>query len=235
MKKSIRCLNGLFLILSLVGAGVYDQRGGQKIKALNAAVFAALGLINGVYALKLRRFNPLYMVLALLLGMTADIMLHYSFIGGALIFALGHGLYFTAFCCMEKLRLRDLLPGIVLFIPTELWLLLSPRFRFGSGLMEGICVGYALIISLMLGKALANFMRNRNMAYFLLVLGCGLFVFSDIMLVLNVFGRAPRWTDTACLYTYFSGQCITAHAMMYLAEGKNRINKGENYGKDYHV
>ena len=228
MKKGICCLNGLFLLVSLIGVSVYDQRGGLMIKALNAAVFAVLGLINGAYALKLRRFNPLYMVLALLLGMTADVMLHYSFIGGALIFALGHALYFIAFCRMERLRLSDLIPGILLFMPTGLWLLLSPRFRFGSDLMEGVCVGYALIISLMMGKALANFMRNRNIAYGLIVLGCGLFVFSDIMLVLRAFARAPRWTDTACLYTYFPGQCITAHAMMYLAEGKN-CRKGENH------
>ena len=118
MEKVMACVNVLFLALSLAGAAYYEAVGGLRMKALSAGVFALLGLINGAYALKMRRFNPLYMCLALLVCMTADIVLGYSFVAGAGVFALGHVLYFTAFCRMEKLRLADLMPGMLLFITT---------------------------------------------------------------------------------------------------------------------
>ena len=222
MKRGIRLINYLFLAASPVMAALYYRIGGLPMKAASAAVFALLGLINSAYAVKMRRYNPVYMLLALLLCMTADIVLGYSFLAGAGIFALGHVLFFIAFSRMEKLKWGDLLPGLILFIPAALWLITDKRFRFRPAAMEYVCIGYALVISLMMGKATANLLRNRNAAYLLLTLGCGLFVVSDIMLVLHVFGRGPRWTDTVCLFTYFPGQCITAHAMMHLAEGRNR-------------
>lgn len=214
----IRGVNYLFLLLSVVSACAYDRLGGLTLKALSAAVFALLGLINAGYALKTRKFNPLYMLLALLFCMAADIALWHSFIVGALLFAVGHLFYFAGFCRLEKLRKGDLLYGAALFVPVCVLMLCWKKLRFGSELMQGVCIGYALIISLMFSKAVANCRRKKCRAYALIALGSAMFVFSDIMLLLNLFVHAPAITDTLCLYTYFPGQCILAHSMYYLAE-----------------
>lgn len=218
MKKCLRWINYLFLILSVAAAYCYDRFGGLTIKTLNASVFMGLGLINSAYAWKTRRFNPVYMLLALAFCMAADVTLWFAFIPGAALFAVGHVFYFVAFCKMEKFRAGDLIPGAALFVPIGLWMLLWQGFNFGGGLMQGICLGYALIISLMFGKAAANYLRTREKTLGIIALGSAMFVFSDFMLLLNLFAGAPHITDTLCLFTYFPGQCVQAYAIYRLTE-----------------
>ena len=55
--------------------------------------------------------------------------------------------------------------------------------------MEVVCVFYALIISFMLGKAVSNIIRERNILNLLIVIGSFLFFFSDLMLLFDVFAN----------------------------------------------
>lgn len=215
--KRIRYINYLFLILSLVAAVVYDRLSGLTIKTINASIFMTLGLINAGYAFKKRAFNPLCMVLALAFCMAADVTLWHSFLFGAALFAIGHVFYFICYCKREKFLWSDLIPGAILFVPVCALMLLWKRFDYGSALMKGICIGYALIISLMFSKAFSNYRRKKCRAYALMALGSAMFVFSDFMLLLELFAGAPPITDTLCVLTYFPGQCIQAHAMYHLA------------------
>ena len=220
VKKSIRYINYLFLIVSLISAACYDYFSGLPLKTLNASIFMSLGLINAVYAFKKRAFNPLCMVFALAFCMAADVTLWYSFIFGAALFATGHVFYIICYCKREKFLWSDLIPGAVLFVPVCVLMLTWKQFDYGSGLMKGICIGYALIISLMFSKAVSNYRRKKCRAYALMALGSAMFVFSDFMLLLDVFAGAPPITDTLCVFTYFPGQCIQAHALYWLAENK---------------
>lgn len=216
MKNPMRYINYLFLALTFICAAIYDRVGTLPIKTLNASVFMTLGLINGVYAIRTRRFNPWLLLFALGFCMAADVTLWHSFIFGAGLFAIGHGFYFAAYCRLEKFRLSDLIPGVILFVPVCLLMLFWQRFDYGSALMECICIAYALIISLMFSKAFANYRRRKCRAYALMLLGSVMFVFSDFMLLLDLFANAPAITDTLCVMTYFPGQTIQAHAMYYL-------------------
>ena len=217
-KKCIRYINYLFLALSLIGVYCYDRFSGLSLKTMNAAVFMMLGVINALYAFKKRAFNPLCMVFALMFCMAADVTLWFSFIGGAALFAVGHVFYFICYCRREKFRWSDLIPGVMLFVPVCALILFWKRFDFSSAMMEGLCISYALIISLMFSKALSNFLRKRCLSYGLMLLGSVMFVFSDFMLLLELFANAPAITDTLCIFTYFPGQCIQAHALYHLTE-----------------
>ena len=219
-KKCIRYINYLFLVLSLVTAAAYDIMSGLTMKTVAAAVFMTLGVINAAYALYKRAFNPMCMVFALGFCMAADITLWHSFIGGAALFAVGHVFYIICYCKREKLLLSDLLPGACLFVPVCALMLFWKRFDFGSTAMQALCIGYALIISLMFSKAFSNYRRRKCRAYALMLLGSALFVFSDFMLLLELFAGAPAITDTLCIFTYFPGQCIQAHALYWLTEQK---------------
>ena len=42
-----------------------------------------------------------------------------------------------------------------------------------------------------------------------------MFYFSDVMLALRMFGGAPLLADRLCLFTYFPGQAVLAHAVFY--------------------
>lgn len=217
-EKRIRYINYLFLALSLIGAICYDRFSGLPLKTLNASIFMSLGLINAVYAFKKRAFNPMCMVLALAFCMAADVTLWFSFLFGAGLFAIGHVFYFICYCRCEKFLWSDLIPGVILFTPVCALMLLWKRFDYGGALMEGICIGYALIISLMFSKAVSNYRRKKCRAYALIALGSVMFVFSDFMLLLDLFANGPAITDTLCVLTYFPGQSIQAHALYWLAE-----------------
>jgi len=119
---------------------------------------------------------------------------------------------------LQRMLVLMLLCGVILFVPVGAMMLFWKQFDYGSALMKGICIGYALIISLMFSKAFSNYRRNKCRAYALMALGSAMFVFSDFMLLLELFAGAPAITDTLCLFTYFPGQCIQAHAISYLAE-----------------
>ena len=218
MKKTIGLLNILLLAVSLGLTVYYHLEGGLLLKGITASGFVALGLVNLVYALLAKtpdRKYPLWMAAGLAVCMTGDIVLNISFISGAAIFALGHIFYCVAFCCLLKPRKADLLPIAVGFAAALMIIKLVPTLDFGTPLMEWVCIGYALVISCMVGKTMANFLRQRNPVTTLLLIGSCLFFFSDLMLVLNCFGDAPKITDTLCLYTYFPGQCLLAHSVYH--------------------
>lgn len=87
--------------------------------------------------------------------------------------------------------------------------LFVPGLNYGADIMKVICCVYAAIISCMLGKALANMLREKTLANVIIFIGCALFFVSDLMLLLNVFAHL-RWASFMCLITYYPGQIIIA-------------------------
>lgn len=223
MKKVFGIGNGILIAATMLSCICYDRFGGLSLKALTAMGFVLLGAFNCAYALRFggknRKF-PIVMALGLLVCMIGDVVLNITFIPGALLFAVGHLFYFVAYGCLMRFRKRDLLPSMVIFAASALIILAVPIFDFGSPLMQGICLVYALVISCMVGKAVANLVRERNIVTILLALGSILFYFSDFMLLLNIFAGAPPITDTLCLFTYFPAQCLLAHAIFQYADAK---------------
>lgn len=217
MKKFYSVANVLLLLTTVVSCVCYDSFGGLWLKALSASWFVWLGVVNFHFAWrekKLGRGFPMLLVLGLAVCMTADVVLGFDFIVGALIFAAGHVLYFLAYCRLEKLEPRDFVPICVVLVGTVI-LLGLPIFDFGSELMHVICYIYAAIISCMVGKSIANYRRTPDRTNLLLLVGSCMFYFSDLMLVLCWFAGAPRITDSLCLFTYFPGQAVLAHAMYW--------------------
>lgn len=217
-KKLFLLLNAVLFIITLALCVRYDRVGGLRLKGLTASGFVVLGAVNLLYAIISRAKNrlfPLLMVLGLVLCMGGDIALNISFFPGVTLFTLGHILYLAAFCALKKPRWQDLIPCAVMFLISVLILRLTPSLNFGVALMEAIVYAYALIISCMVGKTVANYVQQRNLTQLLLMIGSILFYFSDVMLLLWLFGRGGQTADTLCLYTYFPGQCIMAHAMYH--------------------
>ena len=215
MKKIFTVLNIILVAIVVIACAVYDLKGGLLLKGITSSWFTVLGLVNLAYALlskvKDLRF-PILFALGLFVSTLADIVLNVEFLIGALIFAVGHVLYFAAYCGLQKFKLRDLVPVGVVFA-LSLGILCLPIFNFGSALLHGICLAYGLIISFMVGKAIANLRENRTPPYILLLIV--MFYISDLMLVLNYFADAPPITDTLCLYLYFPGQALLAHTMFH--------------------
>ena len=227
MKRGFAVLNALLIAAMLAGMVWYRMAGGLSVKATVSCTFVAFGLINMIYALlaKAPKRYPAVMLTGLTLAMLGDVTLGFDFIVGAGLFALGHVMYFIAFCGLQKFRAADLIPSAVIFAGAAALLLFYPRFSFGGALMQGVCLAYALIISCMVGKAVSNFRRERSGLTGLIMAASMLFFFSDLMLVLVYFAGAPRIADTLCLYTYFPAQMLLAHSMYGYV---NRHGRGNN-------
>lgn len=190
------------------------------LKCVCSAAFALLGVINLVFAITSGQDDLEFFILmaaGLVFAMLGDIFLNKSFALGAGFFALGHVGFAVAYSFLQAFGPRDVVIIGVIFIATAAFLLFAPCVKFGSENIKWICLAYSLIISVMLGKAMANLIGQANAVNALISAGSFLFFFSDLMLVLNWFVRVGRWAGNACMGTYYPALCILALSMYFKA------------------
>ena len=216
MNKTCSILNIILIVAVLIGDVCYTILGGLWIKGLTSLGFVLIGIVNLIYIFKLDGANRKFciiMLIGLIFAMLGDIVLNLFFIGGAILFAIGHVFYFIAYCALQSFKLKDLIFGAVIFVPSALIILLVPIFDFGGILMQIVCIVYALIISFMVGKSISNIIVKKSLINILLVIGSVLFFVSDFMLLLNVFGNVGEFADILCLATYYPAQCFLAYSL----------------------
>ena len=134
---------------------------------------------------------------------------------GAIIFALGHVFYFIAYTHLSKFEWKNLIPSIIIFVPCACLILFVPIFNYGGILMEIVCLIYALIISMMTGKALSLLLQKRNQSNLLIALGSLLFCFSDLMLLFDQFSNAGKLVLYLCLISYYPAQILLSYAIFH--------------------
>ncbi len=221
MKKNILTINLALIALILIGNYFYLTVGGLLIKSLCSGGFALLGLINLAYAcfnISNNRAFHISMSVGLILAMLGDIVIGKSFVLGAGSFALGHICFIVAYCLLEKPKWLDFAIGGGVFLCAGAFLLLSPLLTFNVEMLRWVCIIYALIISLMLGKAISNFLWKKTILYAIIMLASILFVFSDLMLVFDWFIGLWDWTGEACMGTYYPALCLLAFSSYYYAK-----------------
>lgn len=201
----------------LAGDLLYLNFGGLWLKGLTSLGFVVQGGGNHLFGRdrlqgSRKQFSAL-MVWGLFLCFVADIVINLDFMSGAVVFAVGHVCYLLAYCRLSPMESRDLKIGSAIFAVSALILLGLPMLDFGSGLMKLVCILYALVISLMVGKAVGSHLRLREPMTLLLAAGSVLFFLSDLMLLLDVFADAPRITTWLCLLFYYPAQCLLAGAL----------------------
>lgn len=224
MRKGFGAANLLLMAAVFVGNYFYFTVGGLTIKSVCSAGFALIGLVNLVYTARskgdLKFAVP--MSVGLLLAMLGDIVISDDFILGAVLFAGGHVCYYAAQCVFMKVKKQDLLVSALLFAGAGAFLLLCPLLSFPDGTIQAMCLGYALIISLMAGKAVSDFLREKNLLTAVLAAGCVLFFFSDLMLVFDWFMDAGRIAGVLCMSTYYPAECLLAVSVYLKAAGETK-------------
>lgn len=197
------------------------------LKCICSGSFALLGVINLCYALSTKQKDKNFyigMVLGLFLAFLGDVLIGYDFIVGAATFALGHICFVVAYCFIRKMQKRDYVIGGVLFAGCLIFLLCSPLLNFNVEIFRVVCIVYALIISTMLGKALGNFICEKNLVNGTIAVASVLFFFSDLILVFDWFIGLWEWTDNACMGTYYPALCLLALSMFLKTKTQKRID-----------
>ena len=144
----------------------------------------------------------------LIFACMGDIFLIDLFVLGVAFFALGHVFYFLSFCFVSPFKLKDVLFGLAIFIPSLLLILLYKGFNFNG--MKFLIIIYALIISLMVGKTISNFIAAKNNKNLLLVVGSVMFFLSDFFLLFRMFAEWGRLGSILCLIFYYPAQFLLA-------------------------
>lgn len=186
------------------------------LKCACSAGFATLAVVNAVFALVSKRPNRRFYVAAvcgLLCAALGDVLIAFDFIWGAATFGVGHLALIVAFSFARRFRRLDAVFCVAIFLFAAAFLNFFPGIAFETPVLKGVCVGYAAIISAMLGKALGNFVGSQTVANGAFALGAFLFFFSDMMLALNVFVGRWTWCDAACLATYFPAVYLLAFSL----------------------
>ena len=191
-----------------------------SLKCICSAAFASLGIINLLFAIGAEKEKIEFYILmsvALVFAMLGDVFINKSFAVGAGFFAFGHVGFAVAYSFLQGFDPRDVIIVGVIFLATAAFLLFAPCVDFGSKKIKWICLSYSFIISIMLGKAMANLICQVNAVNALISAGSFLFFFSDLMLVLNWFVGVGRWAGNACMGTYYPALCILAFSMYFKA------------------
>ena len=223
MKKAIYLMNALFLAAMVVLDVLLILYPSLLFKSLTSACFAAAAIINLAYAIKCgtKKVFPILMLLGCLFAMAGDIVIYNDepawFMAGAALFAVAHILYVIAYFVLFKFHWSDLVISALIFVAAVLIITLAPIFTFGGLLMEIVCIAYALILSTMVGKALAD-IKYRNALSVWIAIGSVLFFFSDFMLLFNVFSDWESVPRILCLSTYYPAQFMLAFALVVYAE-----------------
>lgn len=231
MKKYLTLQNILTLILIvgvLVGDAFYIVGDKLLVKTITSAGFFLIGLISLFYAFKQNKQQQnfaMIMTVGLFFAMLGDILLGLEFIIGAIFFAIGHVFYFAAYCVLVKFKWTDLIAGGAIAVAGILFIFLAPFFNIGT-VMKIMIVVYAIIISLMLGKAISNIIRERSLLNILILIGSFLFFFSDFMLLLcNFTTFAETLKDIfgiLCLATYYPAEIILALTLFFLPKEEQK-------------
>lgn len=213
-RKLFLTMNVLLMAALFCCVYIYTNITGKLVmKGITAGCFVALGAVNFLYALltKPRRLAfPAALLLGLALAMSGDLTLGKNFILGAGLFAAGHLLYAVAMYIRQRFSRLDAIMSVVMFLIALALLTFTPGLDISDPAIRIVCYIYAVIISLMAGKAISCFLRQRTLTNALLALGSMMFYFSDVMLILAWFASARRWADLCCCWTYFPGQGVLA-------------------------
>lgn len=156
--------------------------------------------------------------LGLLFSLGGDVALMFedsrkAFPVGLGLFLVAHVIYTVVFLSLGRFSAWDAVSTVVLLVAgAGFYRLAEPNL----GSMKGPVVGYILVISVMVSRALSTLVSPvfGDGQALMVVAGALLFYFSDVILGANRFWRPWKYHD-ASLALYYGGQSLIALAASY--------------------
>lgn len=231
MKKTVYILNLILFAVMIALDVLLILTPSLAFKSGASACFVAAGIVNLVYAVrsKSKITFPVLMLLGFVFAMAGDIAIYNKqeawFISGAALFAAAHVFYLAAYLSLYRFGFLDVIVSCVIIVPSVLLIALAPFFEFGNTAMEAVCIGYAVILSCMVGKALSDLKRGTALSG-LIAIGSIFFFLSDLMLLIDLFGTVHRVTGIVCLAAYYPAQFLLAFSLvLYSERGMNLFRR----------
>ena len=128
-----------------------------------------------------------------------------------------------------EVKWKDIFISAIIMTACILLINLYKGFNFDG--MALLINAYAVIISIMLGKSIGNYITNKNAGSSVIMLGALLFFISDVMLVFDNFANISPVFDYLCLATYYPGVFLMATGLLLQGKTANINQKTQNSDK----
>lgn len=192
------------------------------LKGLASLCFVLFGVLCSIQALNMQ-FAKMVKI-GLLLGLIADIMLNLRFVFkkngklvflvGILVFLAGHVLYLCALIPGYSYALVTTLTGIIVSALVLKWIFTQIEAEKAFKIFGVFYIG---VIVIMNAFALRNFILDSQMSNLIFLIGAISFLFSDIVLILNTFGKETKFSlRITNLSLYYVGQLLIAFSLSLL-------------------
>ena len=192
------------------------------LKGLASLCFVLFGVLCSIQALNMQ-FAKMVKI-GLLLGLIADIMLNLRFVFkkngklvflvGILVFLAGHVLYLCALIPGYSYALVTALVGIIVSALVLKWIFTQIEAEKAFKIFGVFYIG---VIVIMNAFALRNFILDSQMSNLIFLIGAISFLFSDIVLILNTFGKETKFSlRITNLSLYYVGQLLIAFSLSLL-------------------
>ena len=221
-------MNHLYLAalsLAIMAVFIYFEK---KEKYVLAVIFKGLAslcfVVLGVYSAKGGTDFSQKVTIGLMLGMAADILLNLRmvfkkvgkiiFLVGILVFLSGHVMYILALLPECKNLLVPLIIGAILTALILVWIFKQITAQMAFKIFGVFYIGAITIMNCI---AVANLLSNPCGRNVMFVIGAILFLLSDIVLILNTFGKESKFSlRVTNLSLYYMGQILIALSMQLL-------------------
>ena len=165
-----------------------------------------------------------YVKIGLILGLIADILLNLRFVFktkgkivflvGILVFLSGHILYLCALIPSVNNVILPLIIGILLTTVIIKWIFTQIEAAKAFKIFGVFYIGAIVIMNCF---AFANLLQDMsNTRYIIFTIGAIAFLISDIVLILNTFGKTTKFSlRITNLSLYYIGQLLIAFSLMF--------------------
>lgn len=225
MENKYICINIIYLLMALclffdvlyiISCTKKKNIIGLIVKTLAALCFIAIGYFG--YLDNKSSFSY-FILLGLILDGMGDLFLalrnifakNITFFIGTLCFLAGHIMYIRGLFLIEN---NYLIFCIILgiFLGALLFYLFNKVCRFGKALYI-VGIAYTSIIMVMACLSVGVYMSNQITSNLVFMLGAGLFVSSDIILILYNFSKKEKWMHPIYSVLYFVAQILISFSL----------------------
>ena len=186
------------------------------LKGIASLCFLIAGILNSNGSPEARMI-----VIGLALGMVADIFLNLRFVikehsrkiflTGILIFLAGHIVYLLAVFPECPWKVPVVLISLILTAVLMRWIFTRITADRAFRIFGIIYVGAIVLLTV---TGIANYISDPSSFHLVFMLGAMFFLISDIVLILNTFGKNPKFRNRIInLSMYYIGQMLIAFSL----------------------
>lgn len=192
------------------------------LKGIASLCFVIFGTINADKSLN-AEFAKL-VKLGLILGLIADVLLNLRFVFkkygkivflvGILVFLAGHILYLCALIPICDHLIASIIIGVVVSLLILKWIFSKIEAQKAFKIFGVFYIGAIVIMN---AVAIAVLISNVNTGNIIFVIGAISFLISDIVLILNTFGKETKFSlRVTNLALYYIGQLLIALSLLFI-------------------